>query len=65
MALVARTDGSSWIYRENRVPDYQKKFQQHDGVRLWQKVRTRLEGSCGGPGSNIDVDLACDGGTSG
>jgi hypothetical protein len=36
---MAPTDGSSWVYRENRVPDYQKKFQQHDGVRLWEKVR--------------------------
>jgi hypothetical protein len=42
-SLIARTDRSSWVYRENRVPDYQKKFQQHDGVRLWEKVRATLE----------------------
>ena len=32
----------SWIFRENRVPHYQREFQKHDGVRLWQKVRRRL-----------------------
>lgn len=32
----------SWIYRENRVPSYQKEFQKHDGVRLWMKVRDTL-----------------------
>ena len=28
----------SWIYRENRVPHYQREFQKHDGLRLWEKV---------------------------
>lgn len=30
----------SWIFRENNVPHYQREFQKHDGVRLWQKVRS-------------------------
>ncbi|KAF2650468.1 hypothetical protein K491DRAFT_608771 [Lophiostoma macrostomum CBS 122681] len=30
---------NSWIYRENRVPEYQKYFQKHDGLRTWEKAR--------------------------
>lgn len=33
----------SWIYRENRVPHYQREFQKHDGLRLWEKVRVVLD----------------------
>jgi hypothetical protein len=29
----------SWVMRENRVPHYQRDFQKHDGLRIWQKVR--------------------------
>ncbi|KAL5376781.1 hypothetical protein DPSP01_010193 [Paraphaeosphaeria sporulosa] len=32
---------AGWIYRENRVPAYQKEYQKHDGVRLWMKSRGR------------------------
>ncbi|PVI01521.1 hypothetical protein DM02DRAFT_524768, partial [Periconia macrospinosa] len=28
-----------WVYRENRVPFYQREFQKHDGQRLWVKGR--------------------------
>jgi hypothetical protein len=28
----------SFVYRENRVPYYQRLFQQHDGKRQWWKV---------------------------
>jgi hypothetical protein len=27
--------------RENRVPHYQREFQKHDGLRIWEKVRYR------------------------
>ena len=27
-----------FLYRENRVPHYQRLFQKHDGVRQWNKV---------------------------
>jgi hypothetical protein len=30
----------SWIFRENRVPYYQREFQKHDGLRTWEKVRS-------------------------
>ncbi|KAJ4355555.1 uncharacterized protein N0V89_003573 [Didymosphaeria variabile] len=33
---------AGWIYRENRVPSYQREFQKHDGLRLWMKVRGAL-----------------------
>jgi hypothetical protein len=29
----------SFVYRENRVPYYQRLFQRHDGLRQWHKVR--------------------------
>jgi hypothetical protein len=29
----------SWVFRENRVPHYQREFQKHDGLRTWEKVR--------------------------
>ena len=29
----------SFVYRQNRVPEYQRLFQKHDGVRQWWKVR--------------------------
>ncbi|KAI8938309.1 hypothetical protein NX059_005961 [Plenodomus lindquistii] len=32
---------AGWIYRENRVPYYQREFQKHDGLRVWQKSRGR------------------------
>lgn len=28
----------SFLYRENRVPHYQRLFQNHDGKRQWWKV---------------------------
>lgn len=31
-----------WVYRENRVPHYQRLFQKHDGLRQWQKVGIAL-----------------------
>ena len=27
-----------WLYRENRVPHYQRLFQRDDGLRQWWKV---------------------------
>jgi hypothetical protein len=30
----------SWVFRENRVPYYQREFQKHDGLRTWEKVRS-------------------------
>ncbi|KAF2792972.1 hypothetical protein K505DRAFT_375648 [Melanomma pulvis-pyrius CBS 109.77] len=30
---------AGWVYRENRVPHYQREFQKHDGLRLWEKSR--------------------------
>jgi hypothetical protein len=30
---------TSWVFRENRVPHYQREFQKHDGLRTWEKVR--------------------------
>ncbi|KAM5433400.1 hypothetical protein McanCB21832_004680 [Microsporum canis] len=30
----------SFVFRENRVPYYQRLFQNNDGVRQWKKVRT-------------------------
>jgi len=30
---------AGWIFRENRVPYYQREFQRHDGLRTWQKAR--------------------------
>lgn len=30
---------SSWVFRENKVPQYQAYFQKHDGLRTWEKVR--------------------------
>jgi len=27
-----------FLYRENRVPHYQRLFQKNDGVRLWNKT---------------------------
>lgn len=32
------------MFRENRVPYYQRLFQQHDGKRQWYKVSTRRKG---------------------
>ncbi|KAF2727435.1 hypothetical protein EJ04DRAFT_582029 [Polyplosphaeria fusca] len=32
---------AGWIYRENRVPYYQRLYQKHDGLRLWEKSRGR------------------------
>jgi hypothetical protein len=29
----------SFVFRENRVPYYQRLFQRHDGLRQWHKVR--------------------------
>ena len=29
-----------FLYRENRVPHYQRLFQRHDGKRQWWKVGT-------------------------
>ena len=31
----------SWVYRENRVPIYQREHQKHDGLRIWEKVCQR------------------------
>lgn len=31
----------SFIYRENRVPYFQRLFQAHDGVRQWNKVSSQ------------------------
>ncbi|KAI9831609.1 MAG: hypothetical protein M1826_003218 [Phylliscum demangeonii] len=28
---------AGWIYRENRVPHYQRLYQKHDNLRLWEK----------------------------
>ncbi|OCL00046.1 uncharacterized protein K441DRAFT_602159 [Cenococcum geophilum 1.58] len=28
----------SFVYRPNRVPEYQRLFQKHDGVRQWWKT---------------------------
>lgn len=33
------TSSYSFLYRENRVPHYQRLFQKNDGVRQWNKVR--------------------------
>ncbi|KAH7409885.1 hypothetical protein DE146DRAFT_751613 [Phaeosphaeria sp. MPI-PUGE-AT-0046c] len=30
---------AGWVFRENRVPHYQREFQKHDGLRTWQKAR--------------------------
>ncbi|ORY12940.1 hypothetical protein BCR34DRAFT_562855 [Clohesyomyces aquaticus] len=30
---------AGWLYRENRVPAYQRLHQKHDGLRLWEKSR--------------------------
>ena len=27
------------LYKENKVPHYQRLYQRNDGVRLWMKVR--------------------------
>lgn len=32
------TWSNSFMYRENRVPYYQRLFQNHDGKRQWWKV---------------------------
>jgi hypothetical protein len=31
---------TSWVFRENNVPHYQREFQKHDGLRTWEKVRS-------------------------
>jgi len=31
---------SGFIYKENKVPFYQRLYQKDDGVRLWYKVRS-------------------------
>lgn len=39
--LITHTDwplSSSFVFRENRVPYYQRLFQNHDGKRQWWKV---------------------------
>ncbi|KAI9734306.1 MAG: hypothetical protein M1834_002410 [Cirrosporium novae-zelandiae] len=28
---------AGWVFRENRVPHYQRQYQSADGLRLWQK----------------------------
>ncbi|KAF2823114.1 hypothetical protein CC86DRAFT_409880 [Ophiobolus disseminans] len=30
---------AGWVFRENRVPHYQREFQKHDGLRTWEKAR--------------------------
>ncbi|KAF2014600.1 hypothetical protein BU24DRAFT_463377 [Aaosphaeria arxii CBS 175.79] len=30
---------AGFVNRENRVPHYQRLFQKHDGLRLWEKSR--------------------------
>jgi hypothetical protein len=37
-SAILTTD--SWVFRENRVPHYQREFQKHDGLRTWEKVRS-------------------------
>ena len=32
-----------FVFRENRVPYYQRLFQRHDGKRQWWKVRLVLD----------------------
>ncbi|KAJ9645696.1 hypothetical protein H2201_007489 [Coniosporium apollinis] len=32
-----------FVYRENRVPYYQRLYQKHDGKRLWWKVRPQFD----------------------
>lgn len=34
----------SFMFRENRVPYYQRLFQNHDGKRQWWKVSTYRKG---------------------
>ncbi|KAF2398128.1 hypothetical protein EJ06DRAFT_124039 [Trichodelitschia bisporula] len=29
---------AGFVYRENRVPHYQRLFQRHDGLRQWNKT---------------------------
>ncbi|KAF2673003.1 hypothetical protein BT63DRAFT_143401 [Microthyrium microscopicum] len=38
MAGLALLTTCSFVYRENRVPHYQRLFQKVDGVRQWQKT---------------------------
>ncbi|KAK2733954.1 hypothetical protein FQN55_003092 [Onygenales sp. PD_40] len=37
--MVSRTlpRFAGFVFRENRVPYYQRLFQKHDGKRIWQK----------------------------
>jgi len=46
MTVTDLHSASSFMYRENRVPYYQRLFQHHDGKRQWWKVspnrRTRV-----------------------
>ncbi|KAL1602105.1 hypothetical protein SLS59_004790 [Nothophoma quercina] len=30
---------AGWVFRENKVPHYQRLMQQHDGLRTWEKAR--------------------------
>ncbi|KAF2028230.1 hypothetical protein EK21DRAFT_114004 [Setomelanomma holmii] len=38
-AQPSKEPSRSWIFRENRVPYYQREFQKHDGLRTWEKAR--------------------------
>lgn len=42
-----------FVYRENRVPYYQRLFQNHDGKRQWWKV-----GSTANPGISTEENIA-------
>ncbi|CAI7612960.1 unnamed protein product [Penicillium crustosum] len=55
---------AGFVFRENRVPYYQRLFQNHDGKRQWWKVSTLRKGHlCPqlsfGQTKKLTMDLSC------
>lgn len=50
--LTSLFDAFRFVYRENRVPHYQRLFQNHDGKRQWWKVRSSLPDTLSYPDFN-------------